>query len=106
MTLLTALVFGLIPALQASKPDLHASLKDAARGSAARRRHRMLRVLVGAEVALATSLLALGLLTVRSLQDLLRQDPGFDTSDVLTFQLNLPETKYPEDRRAGSSSSI
>jgi putative ABC transport system permease protein len=97
ITLATALLFGLIPALQASKPDLHASLKDGARGSGSAPRHRMLRGLVAAEVALATSLLALGLLSVRSLQDLLRQDPGFDTSDLLTFQLNLPETKYPDD---------
>ena len=97
ITLATAILFGLIPALQASKPDLHASLKDAARGSGGASRHRLLRGLVTAEVALATSLLALGLLSVDSLQDLLRQDPGFDTSDVLTFQLNLPETKYPDE---------
>ncbi len=97
VTLATAFLFGLVPALQASKPDLHASLKDAARGSGGASRHRLLRSLVTAEVALATSLLALGLLSVSSLQDLLRQDPGFDTSDVLTFQLNLPETKYPDE---------
>ena len=57
----------------------------------------MLRGLVAVEVALATSLLALGVLSVNSLQGLLRQDPGFDTSDLLTFQLNLPETKYQDD---------
>jgi putative ABC transport system permease protein len=96
VTLATALLFGLVPALQASKPDLNASLKDAARTTGGRQRHRLLGSLVAAEVALATALLALGVLSVRSLQDLLRQDPGFDVSDLLTFQLNLPETKYPE----------
>jgi putative ABC transport system permease protein len=96
VTLATALLFGLVPALQASKPDLHAALKDGARGTGGRHRHRLLAGLVAGEVALATALLALGVLSVRSLQDLLRQDPGFDVSDLLTFQLNLPETKYPE----------
>ena len=97
MTLLTALVFGLIPALQASKPDLHASLKDAARGSGGARASPDAPCPGGSGSSARHSLLALGLLTVRSLQDLLRQDPGFDTSDVLTFQLNLPLTKYPEE---------
>ena len=97
VTLVTGILFGLVPALQASKPDLHASLKDAARGSGGAPRHRLLRGLVTAEVALATTLLALGVLTVRSFQDMAHQDPGFDIADLLTFQLNLPETKYPDD---------
>ena len=96
VTLATSFLFGLVPALQASRPDLNASLKDAARGTAGAPRHRLLRGLVAAEVALATALVALGVLSVRSLQETLRQDPGFDTSDLLTFQVNLPETKYPE----------
>jgi len=96
VTLATSFLFGLVPALQASRPDLNASLKDAARGTAGTPRHRLLRGLVAAEVALATALVALGVLSVRSLQETLRQDPGFDTSDLLTFQVNLPETKYPE----------
>jgi putative ABC transport system permease protein len=96
LTLATGIVFGLAPAIQASKPDLHASLKDAARGSGGAPRHRLLRTLVTAEVALATTLLALGVISVRSIQDLLRQDPGFDVSDLLTFRLDLPETKYPD----------
>jgi putative ABC transport system permease protein len=96
ITLGTAIVFGLVPALQASKPDLHAALKGAARTTAGAPRHRLLRGLVAAEVALATTLVALGVLTVRSVQELLRQDPGFHHADLLTFQLNLPETKYPD----------
>jgi putative ABC transport system permease protein len=96
VTLATALLFGLVPALQASKPNLGAALKDAARTTGGRQRHRLLASLVAAEVELATALLALGVLSVRSLQDLLRQDPGFDVSDLLTFQLNLPETKYTD----------
>ena len=97
LTLVTALAFGLAPALQASKPDLNDALKDAGHRGGGGRRHRLLRGLVAAEVALALALMALGLLMTRSIQSLLREDPGVTTADKLTARLSLSESQYPDD---------
>lgn len=93
----TGLLFGVMPALQISRTDLQTTLREGGRGSSDRSGHRVRRVLVVAEVALALTLLVGAGLLVRSSARLSGVDPGFDPNDVVTFSLSLPEVKYPTD---------
>ena len=88
LSLLTGLLFGLVPALQLSKPDLTNALKDGARGSAGAGRQRMRALLVVAEVALAVILLVGASLFIGSFIALMRIDPGFNPERVLTVQIS------------------
>jgi predicted permease len=99
ITLLTGLVFGIAPALGATKQELHGSLKEGGRSSAGGTRPNLRSTLVIAEVALALVLLVGAGLMMRSLVRLLQVDPGFDTSNLLTFQLTLPDKKYSDAPR-------
>ena len=99
LILLTGVGFGLIPALQASRPDLQGVLKDAARGSSAGApRTRMRAALVVAEVAIALMLLAGAGLLLRSFQRLMAVEYGFDPQRLLTLQVWLP---VPNDNAKG-----
>jgi putative ABC transport system permease protein len=93
---LTGVFFGLVPALQASKPDLNETLKDAGRGSTGRR-HVLRNALVVAEVALTMVPLMSAGLMIRSFYRLQQVDPGFNGDHLLTFNIALPQKKYPED---------
>jgi len=96
VSLLTGIVFGLVPALIASRSDVASLLKDLRKGSGSAGRGRAVRnVLVGAEVALSLILLAGAGLAMRSFDRLVRVDPGFDASRVLTFTIRLPGARYP-----------
>jgi putative ABC transport system permease protein len=88
VAVLTGLVFGLAPALQASKTDLNESLKETERGSTGSRQ-RLRGALVVSEVALALVLLIGAGLMVKSLWQLQRIDTGFDPNHVLALQLSL-----------------
>jgi len=92
VALLTGLLFGLFPALQTSKSDLHAVLKEGGRSGSARRSVRGLFVV--AEVALALVLLVGAGLLLKSFQKLQEVDPGFKPEHLLTMQISLPATKY------------
>ena len=97
VSFITALAFGLLPALQASKPDLNQSLKDGGRGSTAGASGRRTRnVLVVAEVALSLVLLVCAGLMIRSFFRLQQVDPGFSVNNLLTFDLTLPRARYPK----------
>ena len=88
---LTGLLFGLLPALKASKPDLGESLKETGRGSSAGLRVLRLRgLLVVAEISLTLLLLVGAGLLVKSLQRLRHVDPGFDPQNLLTLNVNPP----------------
>jgi putative ABC transport system permease protein len=96
VAVLTGIVFGLVPALQSAKPDLNETLKDAGRGSTGRR-HFLRNALVVAEVALTVVPLMSAGLMIRSFYRLQQVDPGFNGDQLLTFNVSLPDKKYPED---------
>ncbi|MEN3334847.1 MAG: putative transport system permease protein [Blastocatellia bacterium] len=103
LSLLTGIVFGLVPALQASKVDLHESLKGAGKGSASGARHNRTRsLLVVSEFALALLLLIGAGLLVKSFRQLQAVDVGFDPWHVLTMRIVLPDSKYAEPEQIRS----
>lgn len=88
---LTSVLFGLVPALRATKPELAASLKEGGRsGTETLTRGRLRSALVVTEMALAIVLLVGAGLLLRSLLSLGRVDPGFAQDRVITFGLDLP----------------
>jgi putative ABC transport system permease protein len=96
IALLTSVLFGLIPALQASKINLSESLKEGSRGLPGGRRSNQVRsLLVIAEVALSLVLLIGAGLMIRSLASLLKVDPGFKADSTLTMHIALLGSKYP-----------
>jgi putative ABC transport system permease protein len=88
LSLLTGLLFGIVPALQLSKPDLANALKEGARGSVGGVGQRLRSALVVAEVALAVVLLVGAALFIGSFITLMRIDPGFNPEGVLTVQVS------------------
>jgi putative ABC transport system permease protein len=101
LALLTILIFGLLPALQAAKSDVRESLNEGGRGGiGSRKQGRMRRLLVIAEVALALVLLVASGLMVRSFIKLRQVDLGFAERNVLTMRVPLPEAKYPTPKTA------
>ncbi len=97
ISVLTGVLFGLAPALQAARPDLAATIKEGGRGSSAGGGRRRLRsALVVTEVALAFMLLTGAGLLLRSFQRLTAVDAGFDTTNVLTMGLPTAVKQYPD----------
>jgi putative ABC transport system permease protein len=95
LSLLTSLVFGMIPALQMTRRGvLTLSLKEGGRGTLAARGARMRSSLVIAEMAMAVMLLAGAGLLIKSFGRLQSVDPGFRPEQTLSFELSLPETVY------------
>jgi len=99
LSVVTGIVFGLAPALGAAKLDLVEALKEGRRTTVAGKL-RPSSVLVVCEVALGFVLLIGAGLMVRTFVGILRVDPGFDPSHVLTFQLSLPGVRYPTPEKA------
>ena len=98
MALLTGILFGLAPALHARASVLFSALKEGGqRATAGAGRQLLRRALVVAEVALAATLVIVGGLLIRSFWLLQQVDPGFDPKNVLTFQIALPDARYPEE---------
>ncbi|HMB54627.1 MAG TPA: ABC transporter permease, partial [Thermoanaerobaculia bacterium] len=96
VALATGLLFGLAPALRARSGDLFAALKEGGRAGHGVSTHALRRGLVVAEVALATVLVLVAGLLLRSFWLLATTDPGFQPGGVLSFQISLPEAVYPE----------
>jgi putative ABC transport system permease protein len=88
--ILTGIVFGLVPALAARRPDLAGSLKEGGRTTAGLTRHRMRTALVVAEVALSFVLLEGASLLILSFNRLASINPGVDTTKVLAMDLPMP----------------
>src|SRR5580704_12794781 len=91
ISLFAAIIFGLAPALRSSKVDLQEVLREGGRGLSGAR-HRLQRVFVSVEVALALVLLIGAGLMLRSLSALWRVNPGFISSHAITFNLSLPSS--------------
>jgi putative ABC transport system permease protein len=95
ISVLTGLIFGLIPAWQASRTELTAALKEGGRSSSAgAARGRLRSALVVIELALAVVLLAGAGLLIKSIWELRRIAPGFDPQNIMTMRIDLPESRY------------
>lgn len=96
LSLATGAIFGIIPAIQASKADINSVLKDGSRGSAAAGHSNRARAsLVIVEVAMSLVLLIGAGLMINSFIRLTQIDPGFKSENILTMFVALPETRYP-----------
>jgi putative ABC transport system permease protein len=96
---LTGLVFGVFPALQATRRDIADGLREGARGTAGSRRANLVRsALVVVEVALAVVLLVGASLLIQTFVRLVSVDTGFRTQGILTMEVALPRTAYPGAR--------
>jgi putative ABC transport system permease protein len=92
---LTGILFGLIPALGASKPDLSSSMKESSRGSGSSlRQNKMRSLLVVSEVSLALVLLVGASLLIRTFVALRGVNPGFDAHNVLTMEMALNGPRF------------
>ena len=97
VSILTGMIFGLIPALQSSKVDLTVALKDGgAQSGAGKGFYRMRGLLVAGEVALALVLLIGAGLLMRSFVRLMDNSPGFNSHNVLTLSIDPPDSAYPK----------
>jgi predicted permease len=108
VSILTGLIFGLAPALQAASPNQVANLREGSRGSgSSRRQTRTSRILVASEIALSLVLLIGAGLLVRSFTQLLGVNPGFNPHGILTTHIWLPipndpatDPYRPQEKRA------
>jgi len=98
VTVLTGILFGLAPGLDASRASLNDVLKDETRGGTSAGHARLRNTLVIAEISISLVLLVGAGLLLKSLHALLAQDPGFNLHNVLTFSVNLPDASYPSDK--------
>ena len=97
ITLFTGILFGLAPALGAGRVNFGESLREGGQKSGTAASHPRLRsLLVVSQIAMALALVMASGLLVRSFYQLLASDSGFRADHVLTFELSLPGTRYPE----------
>jgi putative ABC transport system permease protein len=105
VAVLTGILFGLIPALNASRSDLQSTLKESgARQGTGFRHNKSRSILVVTEVALALVLLAGAALLIRTLVAMRRVDPGFDARNVLTMEMSLTGPRF--EKTAGVAAVI
>jgi len=96
LALLTGLIIGIFPAVSAARPNLTDSLKQGGSSGTGVTHARVRSALVVGEVALAFVLLAGAGLLIRSLDKLSHVDPGFDSTNVLTFNLPVSDKRFPD----------
>ncbi len=97
LSLLTGLLMGVYPAIQASREDLVDGLKEGGRGtSGSIRQQRLRKILIGAQVALSVTLLAGAALLITSFIRLSQQNLGFRPQDLWTGTITLPTSQYPD----------
>lgn len=98
LSVLTGLTFGLVPALQATRPDVADTLKDQAGAVVGGSSTVIRKLLVVAQISLSLLLLIGAGLFTRSLQKLRDLDPGFQTTNLLAFRVDPTVSGYPTDR--------
>jgi putative ABC transport system permease protein len=99
LAILTGVIFGLAPAIQATRPNLAGCMKEGGRGSSGAGRHRVRGALVVTEMALAFVLLTGAGLLIRSFFQMQQVDTGFDSTNVLTAGLPIPEKKFTDSQQ-------
>lgn len=100
VSILTGIIFGLAPALQASNPNLNETLKESSRGSTGgRSRQRIRGLLVISEIVVTTVLLIIAGLMIKSFWSLQNVNPGFNPDNALTMMVNLAPGKYSENHQ-------
>jgi putative ABC transport system permease protein len=98
VSLVTGIVFGLVPAFEATRFELYESLKEGGKNiGGGARSHRLRGAFVAAEIALAFVLLIGAGLLIKSFRHLQSVDPGFNANNVLTMTVSLPGWKYDSD---------
>lgn len=97
VSVIVGVVFGLAPALEATKGNLQESLKEGGRGSSSAKRHRLRNGLVVAEVALSLILLVGASLFVRSFLKAYHANGGFNTAPIMTLRFYMPGEQYAGD---------
>jgi putative ABC transport system permease protein len=96
LAIVTPVLFGLLPAIQASRTDLRALMSAGGRQGSAMPARRLRTLLVIGEIALAMTLLVGAGLLIRSFENLTGESPGFDPGRALLAGISLPEQKYPQ----------
>jgi len=96
VSILTGVLFGIVPAIQTTKTDLHETLKEGGRSAAAAAKHWVRSVLVVAEIAMALAVLVGAGLLVKSFMRVQEINPGFNPQGLLTMGVSLPDFKYSE----------
>jgi predicted permease len=100
ISLLTGVFFGILPAWQLSRTDVHDAMKEGGRaGTASAARKRVRSALVVAEISISLVLLVGAGLMIKSFYRVLRADPGFNPSGVLTASFSLPDLRYKDDAK-------
>jgi predicted permease len=103
----TCLLFGLLPALRATRIQPASAMRGGGRGlTAGRERHGLRRALVMAQVALSLVLLVGAVLFVRSLQKLVSVDPGFRAEGIVTVDIDFSAAKFPKERNLAVSREL
>jgi putative ABC transport system permease protein len=101
VSIITGIIFGVAPAVQAARVDLSESLKEGGRaGSDGKGRNTFRSALVAAQVAVGFLLLTGAGLLIRTLWNLQHIDPGFNPGNVLTFVVSLPSVRYSSAQQA------
>ncbi len=96
VSLLTGIVFGLVPAWSATRVNVSEALKDGERGGVSSTRHRMRSTLIVFEMAMACLLLVGAGLLIKSFWHLRTVQPGFNPDKLVTMRINLPEKRYKD----------
>ncbi len=97
ITAMVGVLFGVIPALGATRSDMVESLKERGQGAANHTNLYLRNTLIVSEVALALVLVIASGLLVQTFYRLINVDPGFKATNVLTFEIALPQLKYPDN---------
>ena len=100
VSILTGIVFGIIPAIHSSRSHLTESLKEGRGSGEGARRNHIRGMLVVTELAIAVILLVAAGLLIQSLWRLRQVSPGFNPENVLTFSVSLPDVKYKTEKQS------